>query len=169
MIGYLSLACSSRHKCMHMFASHTLIPVWELSTSRSMAADAATERKGEVGSSSGVVATSTSVPHASQKDANQGFIRGRFDVTDFPPEAIRNFCIIAHIDHGGTGQHCTIHKSNCYFPWRYIITTSFLNPDEDPHVLAEIPLFLPAAAAASQLLTSLFSRYFSHLRQVHVS
>ena len=51
----------------------------------------------------------------------------------------------------------------------YIFTTSFLNPDEDPHVLAEIPLFLPAAAAASQLLTSLSSRYFSHLRQVHVS
>ena len=45
-------------------------------------------------------------------------------VTSCLVKAIRNFCIIAHIDHGGTGQHCTIHKS--YFLWMYLHVFSTL-------------------------------------------
>ena len=51
--------------------------------------------EGRVGSGS------ATAPDSNSKDALQGFIRGGFSVTDFPPDAIRNFCIIAHVDHGG--------------------------------------------------------------------
>lgn len=35
-----------------------------------------------------------------QPDAAKGFVRGGFTVDAFPPERIRNLCIIAHVDHG---------------------------------------------------------------------
>ena len=35
-----------------------------------------------------------------QQQEQRGFIKGGYDVGMFPAERIRNFCIIAHVDHG---------------------------------------------------------------------
>ena len=63
--------------------------------------------------SAGTSAATSTDPHfiqggsaaaaASAATARLGFVRGGFSVADFPPELIRNFCIIAHVDHGEWG------------------------------------------------------------------
>ena len=106
-LSHLSLACI-RQKCMHVLASQLIsserISMPWLSCTMSTYAD-----KGEVRAGSG----SASCPNSNSKDALQGFIRGGFSVADFPPEAIRNFCIIAHVDHGGYACALTLIPCTC--------------------------------------------------------
>ena len=49
-------------------------------------------------------ATAAAAATAASATARLGFVRGGFSVADFPPELIRNFCIIAHVDHGEWGN-----------------------------------------------------------------
>lgn len=48
----------------------------------------------------GLSSSSASSSDATSADARKGFVRGGFTVDMFPPERIRNLCIIAHVDHG---------------------------------------------------------------------
>lgn len=48
----------------------------------------------------GFSSSSASSSDATSADARKGFVRGGFTVDMFPPERIRNLCIIAHVDHG---------------------------------------------------------------------
>jgi len=44
--------------------------------------------------------SSSSPADKSGRQPERGLAAGGYQVSDFPPERIRNFCIIAHIDHG---------------------------------------------------------------------
>ena len=52
------------------------------------------------GSQLASVSSNTDMESGGATRADIGFVRGGFKMEDFPPDRIRNFCIIAHVDHG---------------------------------------------------------------------
>ncbi|KAG1665472.1 hypothetical protein FOA52_007604 [Chlamydomonas sp. UWO 241] len=107
---------TSRHACAQLGGTSSAAASRGISScgsSGSSGSASAHERPSAAGSSPAAAAAATATSDtpaadadadaadaADALDASRGFAKGGFDVSQFPPERVRNFCIIAHVDHG---------------------------------------------------------------------